>query len=77
MGYVKSKRIDIIQPNDKCCHYICEQQADIAVLDIFKVSAHLFHSKAKNLFRVVILRVIPFHILIPLEEYLNDSQIYY
>lgn len=77
MGYVKSKSIDIIQPNDKCYHYICQQQADIAVHDIFKVLAHLFHNKAKNLFRRAKLRVIPSHLLIPLEEYLNDSQVYY
>lgn len=41
-----------MQLNDKCYHYIHYEEADIGVFDIFKVLAHFFHNKVRNVFRI-------------------------
>lgn len=63
-----------MQLNDKCCHYICYQEADIGVSDIFKVLAHFFHNKAKDVFKKEFLHL---ELFTSVKGYSFDAQIYY
>lgn len=61
-----------MQLNDKCYHYIHYEEADIGVFDIFKVLAHFFHNKVRN-----VLEFLHLELFTSIKRYSVDAQIYY